>query len=167
MERDLGWRKLLGNMRAAKGRAVIIGYYGGERHNRSTADLASIAAAHEFGFDTEDAEIPARPVWGPTLDKRAAGIQEFAARLGTAVKERAIDIERALGLVGQRVADEIRNGYLRSEGLAPLAPSTIAARRRRSVGSSKPLVDTRQLVNSIRWKTTFRVTPKGGPGGAR
>ena len=50
------------------------------------------------------------------------------------------------GLIAQ---NSVKATITAGEGFAPLAESTLAARKRRGVSRTKPLIDTGSLLNSI------------------
>lgn len=116
---------------------------------------AEIGYINEFGLPEKN--IPARAHLVPGIES----IKEKAATtLGNGVRKTlsgdASAAEAALtkvGLIGETaVKDQITDG-----AFVPLAPATLAARRRRGRTGEKPLIDTAQYRNSI----THVVRPKG------
>jgi hypothetical protein len=109
----------------------------------TNAELASI---HEFGLGT----VPARPFIRPPFVQHRS---EYLAILRDAFRKslRSNDpagYRRALALVGQKMAADIKNYVTTGTGVPPpLAASTIKAK-----GSSRPLVDTGQLINSVTYE---------------
>lgn len=106
---------------------------------------AELAAIHEFG--TADGRIPARPFVTLTVDGKREEIKDTARALVLRMVEGKLDLARALGLLGAKVAADMKATIKQGDQLAPNAPSTVAGK-----GSSRPLVDTGQMVNSITWK---------------
>lgn len=105
----------------------------------TSADNVDIAIINEFGTAT----IPSRPFIGTSGDHfKEQWLQLMARTLGLAV-DKKISIEKALEIVGQRAAADMKT-VLRDTMWQPNAPSTIAKK-----GSSRPLIDSRQLLNSI------------------
>lgn len=111
--------------------------------NRGGGELtnAELMAIHEFGAPR--AGIPSRSVLRATADRMRQtwlGMLERVVRGAVAGK---IDLITALDLVGLKATADmvktIRNGIP-----PPLKPATIAAK-----GSTKPLIDTSRLLQSI------------------
>jgi hypothetical protein len=108
---------------------------------------AAIGYIQETGSPVNN--IPARPFLVPGV----AAIQDKAiARLKTGASQ-ALDGDafaagRALATVGLMAQSSVRNTI--NAGVGPaLAPSTLAARRRRGRTGTVPLIDTGQLRNAI------------------
>lgn len=105
-------------------------------------NMAQLGAVHEFG----SRNIPARPFLRPGVTdkgqrKKAQDI--FDKRLNPL---EASTVDRALGAVGESIVNFIQERI--AKGIEPAnAPSTIAQK-----GSSKPLVDTGRLRQSITWE---------------
>lgn len=109
---------------------------GGSKPQLSNVDIAII---NEYGTPT----IPARPFIGTSGDHfKDAWLKLMTRTLGLVVDEK-ISVDEALEIVGQRAAADMRHVLL-TASWEPNAPRTIEKK-----GSSRPLVDTRQLVNSI------------------
>lgn len=116
---------------------------------------AAIGYIHEFGAPEKN--IPARPFLIPGVQSIKADAIKHLKRAG----EQALDGSKdgivkeftKVGLLGQKaVQARITDGPF-----APLAPATLAARRRRGRTGDKPLIDTGQLRRSI----TFVIGEKG------
>ncbi len=136
---DSKWRKLLADVTQLSRRSVRVGVFD-NAGSQNGVSLAEIAAFHEFGTST----VPERSFLRATFYGHAAGeLRTMVGKLTKAVFAGRMDEAQALGLLGTwaaaRVKQTIRNG------IAPaLEPATIKAK-----GSSLPLVDTGQLINSI------------------
>lgn len=133
-------------MERAKGYYVTAGVqestsarHGGDLTN------AELAVIHEFGTST----IPARPFVFPTYAENADKYGELLGKLTQKLKWDSAsteDLEKALGVVGLKMANDMK-AKIRA-GIPPaLSPKTIARK-----GSSKPLIDSGQLINSIKHK---------------
>lgn len=115
----------------------------------SSMTLAEIGMLHEFG--APGANIPERSWFRSAIAAHRADIA--ALHIGTFKKILAGTLEPLAGLelIGLQIVAWIKAGII--AGIAPaLAASTIAAK-----GSSKPLIDHGQLINSI----TYQVTSAG------
>lgn len=138
---DAKWRKIIKQVAVMKRATVRVGIMG-DAGDEKGVSLAEIAAYHEFGTAT----IPERSFLRSTFYGHAAdGLAKMCATLSKAILEGKMDETRALGLLGLWAVSEVRKTI--RAGIEPeLAPATIAAK-----GSSLPLVDTGQLINSITW----------------
>ncbi len=133
----------------------------GDKHQREhtkgkTPSNAQLAAIAEYGLSN----APARPWVGPPFRLHRA---EYLAMLRKAY-ERSLkskdggdaEFYRVLALIGQKMAADIKNYVTAGTSpLAPNAPSTIKAK-----GSSRPLVDTNQMVRSVDYEVVG--APDGG-----
>lgn len=131
----------------------ILAAQGGEIvHGHSKLTLIELAAIHEFGSPA--AGIPERSFIRRTFNEPEgqAQLKELYAKLARAVLLGRMDAETAIELLGQKMVAMVRNRILVDMIPPPNAPSTV-----RKKHSSRPLVDTGQLVNAL----TYQVTPKG------
>ena len=137
------WDRFNADMRKASvGKLyVAVGYPDDGSDHGDGLSNARLAAIHEFG-----AGVPERSFIRSTIDEKAEEIFARAARLGSAMLEGKGKVEAALGQLGAFVQAQIRNKVTRGAGLEPLAPSTVAAK-----GSSRPLIDTGQLIGALKW----------------
>lgn len=142
------WDKLLAHAHKLEHAHVKVGVLsskgGDATHEGSDMTLVEIAAVHEFGND----HVPERSFIRRTLDQRVRGdlvrLQEGLARL---VVTKGLDPEKALATIGSWAAAEVKKTITEDDIPPPLAASTIRAK-----GSSKPLVDTGLLKNSISYE---------------
>jgi len=116
---------------------------------------AEIGYVMEFGLPEKN--IPARPHLVPGVeeakDKLGDVLQAGAMKALSGDKQAADIALNKAGLVGQNA---VRNKI--TEGpFVPLAPKTLADRKRRGRTGEKPLIDTGAYRNSI----TYVIRPKG------
>lgn len=142
--KDRGFAKFIAAGKSLRARPhVRVGVLGNTApRDGKGLDNAELALVMEFG--TRNGRIPARPFLGGTAERKNG---EWLALLGKAIPkvlEGKLTIERALALVGERAAADVKRTITSSEGLAANAPSTI-----RRKGSSRPLIDTGRLLQSI------------------
>lgn len=141
------WREIVAQVKAMDGIRIRVGVLSSKGGSAEAAEGASLslvdlAAIHEFG--TEDGKIPERSFIRDTFTFYQSQLTKFQHKLVTQICTGKMSAATAGGLLGTWGANQVRQ-YIRSGGqLAPLAPSTIEAK-----GSSKPLVDTGQLINSV------------------
>lgn len=126
---------------------VRIGIFqGGGPRTGSGPTNVEIGIIHEFG--APGANIPERSFLRRTADHKRKDWLDLMARALGKVVDGKITAQTALGLVGQRASADVKQTITRGAGVPPpLKDKTIAAK-----GSSRPLVDTGQLVNSITYK---------------
>lgn len=103
--------------------------------------VAYVAAIQEFGHAPH---IPPRPFMRPTVEAQSP---EWAKIYGNVIKT-ATNGSAVLEIMGGKIAGDMREAI--SELTSPgLAESTIKARQRKGNGSTKPLVDTRVMFNTL------------------
>ncbi len=117
---------------------------GAEEKTEGGFTLAEVGAAHEFGTKN----IPERSFIRRTLEEKRVKIKDTFRRAATAVVKRNISPENALNQLGSYLAGEIQATIKSGPPIPPpLHPSTIARKK-----SSRPLVDTGRLNQSISWR---------------
>lgn len=123
---------------------VKVGVMGGDHPSAKGRPLTNVelATIHEFGAPA--AGIPSRPFLRSTFDAKKAEWNRLMARLITKVVAGHLDVVAALELVGQRAAGDVRNRITQGGNFVPNKPATI-----RRKGSSKPLIDSARLLQSI------------------
>lgn len=118
----------------------------GKGKNADHITLVELAAIHEFGSPA--AGIPERSFIRSTFYvRRVEALRSMCARLAKAVVTDGLDPKRALGMLGAWAASQVKETITEIDIPPPLADSTVQAK-----GSSKPLVDTGQLKNSITYE---------------
>mgnify|MGYP000314114893 CR=1 FL=1 len=133
---------------------VSIGWPGeGPKNNRREGDAtnAEIAAAHEFGTDS----IDRRPFLAPAIDKNRDDLIAVQGEALGRVIDGTLSPEDAMALVGEAGVAAVKAEIVGGQHPPALKPATIRAK-----GSSKPLVDTGQMLNSC----TYQVDLTGGTG---
>ena len=126
---------LVKQLQAADGAEVRVGVLSGD------SELATYAAANEFGAKIKNGVIPERSYLRSTVDKPSTVKRVVRAMADLTKPGETVDdhLNRAgVVLVGE-VQEQIRRG-----DYAPNAPSTVAKK-----GSDKPLIDTGRLIQSI------------------
>lgn len=125
--------------------AVSVGIHAdaGVHDNADGATVAQIGAYNEFGTET----IPERSFLRSTMaDKRA----EYTRNINKIVKSALSgkrDARQGMGLLGRQAENDIKL-TIRNLMTPPNAESTIRAKK----GANNPLIDTGQMLNSIRWQ---------------
>ena len=142
---DTAFRRMRGELVTLAGLTLKVGVVGpgaSALEEGSSMTLAELMLVHEYGTDT----IPARAPIAKTMYARRADIAALHIRAFKAVLSGEMDARKALGLIGVQVVAWIKE-TIRAGLTPPNAPSTIARK-----GSSTPLVDDGQLINSIHFE---------------
>jgi hypothetical protein len=119
----------------------------------SNISLVELAAIHEFGSPA--AGISERSFIRRTFDSKHAEIKSLATKLAERIVTGKMDLRRALEILGQFCAAEIKKTISNKEVQPQLDPTGPTARRKKSTTA---LVDTSQLKNSV----THEVSMIGG-----
>lgn len=123
---------------------VYVGIPSSENARVGATNNATIAAVHELSAPSRG--IPARPFLIPTIKNNADKyVQLMAQGFKTALqdKSKADEVYEKIGLVA---SNDVKD-YIVSGNFVPLKESTIDRK-----GSSKPLLDTGELRNSISYE---------------
>lgn len=152
-DRDLGFRELWRRTQEIKDGRVQVGIFadgkGAETYPNGGPTKAEVAVWNEYG--TDDGRVPARPAWRMTFDAKREELASFGKKLIESVLDGKMEAHKALGLMGAKMATEIKLTITGGPGVPP--PN--AARTVSAKGSDRPLVDTGSLVNAITWVVTF------------
>lgn len=145
---DRGWRelkkRLLGKIDPHV-RVGIIGSKGGSA-SRDGISMVELAAIHEFG--APNANIPERSFIRRTFHEKRKDLAKLTRELARKVYSRErLPIKDALDTLGAWGAAQVKNTITGEPIPPPLQPKTIERK-----GSTRPLVDTGQLLNSITWE---------------
>lgn len=152
-DRDQGWKGLYTEFTTSKGGdEVFIGFlrssglYQRRSGGKSAAPMtmAQLGAIHEFG--APKAHIPERSFMRSAVDQNADKIARLSSQLLVKVLDGSMPRKQALGIIGAFVQGLMRRVI--TGGLSP----PLSARRVAEKKSSKPLIDTGQLINSIDWE---------------
>lgn len=139
-DRDLGWKRILRETRKAAVAEVVIGVQAGEVNDDSQL-IAEYAAYNEFGTE----KIPERSFMRSSFDENLPAIKADMDRRYGQVVDGSITARQALGLIGLRHQDQIKD-KIDTNIPPPNAPATIEAK-----GSSHTLIDTGAMKNSIHY----------------
>jgi len=143
---DRGYRALVAQFKKRKnGPNVTVGIQSTEAGISRGVGFsnAALAAVHEFG--SKDGTIPQRSFIRSTADRERSTINKLLDRAVRAVDTPG-GIERGLGITGEKVVSEMKGTIDNSIDIVANLPATIIAK-----GSSRPLIDTGVLKNSITW----------------
>ena len=132
-----------GKAMAKQPRTAKAGVLGHKRNRRGDGgfDNVDIAVTQEFG--TRDGKIPPRSFVMAPFKANAKRYSQLLKALVPKMLKGLMTLDKALNLVGLQMAADMKKSI--KDGLTPPnSPRTIAKKK-----SSKPLIDTGQLVTSI------------------
>jgi len=148
---DFGWKQIEKEIKIFQESNILIGFQEGTqtkmerkggRTKKGGLNMAEIAAQNEFGTS----KIPARPFMTTSFDENIEKISNLIQRQYKEVQEGKKSARKALTFIGVVVQDLIK-GKIRSILNPPNSPVTIKIK-----GSSKPLIDFGQMIQSVRYK---------------
>lgn len=152
VDKDRGWKKIAAELqKAAKKPYVKVGFIGdsgGAEHKDSVLTVAGVAAIHEYG--APERNIPERSFIRGTIEAHSSEVQGFIDHQNKSVLLQKIDVKEALGRLGLFITALIKNRIVKEHVPPPLKESTIKAKTRAGKTGEVPLVDTAQMLNSIR-----------------
>ena len=141
---DRVWKKLqkkIAKAAVSHVRVGVLGESGDDVYDGSGATVLEIAAFHELGTATVPERSFIRRTFRMEQDKLARAINKLAQQIVTD----KLTVEGGLNVLGTWGVSRIKNAIVSGPGIPPpLADSTIEAK-----GSTRPLVDTGRLLNSI------------------
>lgn len=144
--RDL--EKKIADLTAHTVRVGVLSNKGGSskavgRDGKATISLTELAAIHEFGSPA--AGIPERSFIRSAFPANDAELERVAGVLAHNVIMGRNSVAKALGLLGIWASARVKSNVMSGAHIKPKnADATIAKK-----GSSRPLVDTGRLVNSV------------------
>jgi hypothetical protein len=140
---DKGWQNIVSNLKILNNSATKVGLQKGDTHEGKS--IAEYAAYNEFGTKN----IPSRPFMRNAFDKNKTLLYNFVDTQYNNVLARRLSARNALGIVGQYFQNTIQKS-IEQGGFESNDPKTIKQK-----GSSKPLIDTGTMRNSIRHVEVF------------
>lgn len=160
-DKDKGWNQLMSAFKVNAGEtAGFVGWLrsSGEYQPKEKAKathgdaakpptpitIAQIAAIHEFG--APEANIPERAPIRGMLAEHGKDIRRLIKKVAGACIDGKMNKKQAIGIVCQKMADGLV-AKIESNLPPPNEPETVARK-----GSSKTLIDTGQMKNSVDWE---------------
>lgn len=133
-------------LRRIRDSSVTVGIHSDAgQHDDAGMTVAQLGAIHEYG--SEAAHIPERSFLRSTMNaKRKKYLADMAKIADSAIQGKR-DARDGMGLLGRQAEGDIKL-TIRDLKEPPNKPSTIAQKK----GVDNPLIDTGQMLNSVRWK---------------
>lgn len=127
--------------------AVTVGIHSdaGMHDESDGVTVAEIGAVNEFG--SRDGHIHERSFMRSTINENRSVYTDAIAKIAKSAIQGKRDARDGMGLLGRKAEGDIKK-KIRDIKEPGNADSTIAAKK----GIDNPLVDSGQMVNSIRWK---------------
>lgn len=134
--------------------SVEVGVFDDEPRAEGEISNSKLAMIHEKG--APDANIPKREFMAPAIeDSRVQIYKMLSVASRKHFKNRAMASKEQLVAAGELIAEKMRENIRR--GLKPaLSPETLVKGIRKGRKNFNPLMDTLQLLNSIKHKLTER-----------
>jgi len=159
--------------RIGAGGAVQVGFFKGTVNTRTGASIPMVAAIQEYGAPSRG--IPPRPFFRTMVKEKSP---EWPAAIAALLKRNNYDVEKTLDITGSQISIQLKNS-ISNLYAPPLSPVTVMLRGMKShdpdlkvsgktVGeaaarvkagltnygaSTKPLIDTGELLASVTYKT--------------
>lgn len=130
---------------------VTIGYIEAKSLRRKDTPITNLKIATWQTYGTHT--IPPRPYLKPALltnEKRIHEILEQAL-VDEGLSGKTGAVNKALNIVGMLVRDKAKENITKQRNFVPLAPATIAARRRQKFDGTKALLRSGALRNAIQY----------------
>ena len=125
------------------GKVVNVGVPAGPKEKDGTP-VAMVAAVHEYGSPSQG--IPERPFLRVAVQKNRIKYVRLNRINLVKMLRGQMGMEQALGQLGEMAKGDVQ-AEIRSGDFTPLKEATIKRK-----GSSRPLIDTGQMVQSIQWE---------------
>lgn len=129
---------------------------------KEAVTMAQVYWWQEFGTEPTEKHpgIPERPTLRPTMDKEKVKYVGIMAKITARAMEagaegRRYNMKQAMGKMGEVVQQDIQNAIVQLKD-PPNAESTIARKK-----SDNPLIDSGQMLSSIRWAYVRPSTARG------
>lgn len=146
-DKNFNLEKIKKTLLALKKKELQVGIFEDSGVNEDTGGrIVDYAIANEYGTS----KIPERPFMRSTADEKQENWSALMDKIVEGVTKGDFEVERKIGLVGEQMVNDIKE-KISSNVPPPLNPATIKRK-----GSSRTLIDTGNMRNSI----TFKITDK-------
>lgn len=143
----------LGKKLTKRGAYVKVGLLGARAQKKLKAHggltNVELGMIHEFGAPSRG--IPERSWIRSTFDAMRSEHLALIRKLVVGIYDQKISPKQALGLIGAKVAADIKKRVTTGEGIPP----PLAEETTRRKGSDRPLVDTGRMVGAVSWRVVM------------
>lgn len=142
-DRDLGYTSIITGMKSLNNATVVVGVLKNAGKEADGTDLVDVAVYNEYGTK----HIPPRPFLRIATDEHGEDWQDLAEQCVGKIIDGVLDKDRALQIIGLQAQKDVQATIKDSSNFAPNSQKTVDRK-----GSSKPLIDTGRLRQSIRYR---------------
>lgn len=143
IDRDLGYQRIMEELAKMERMEILVGLQNDGAASPDGVLVAHYGAVNEFG--TRNGHVPERSFMRSTFDESIDKLNRMRARIVEGVYAGKMDADRGAGLLGLQHQQDIQ-AKIGSNVPPPNAPSTV-----RGKGSSRTLIDSGTMRQSIRW----------------
>jgi len=143
---DKGWKSIVHQLSILDNNSTKIGILKGTTR-KDGSSMVKIASINEFG--SKDKKIPSRPAHRFSFDKNLNKIKVFEEKVVGQIFKRKIRSKAALKDIGEFHTKNVKNEIIKLK-IPANADSTI-----RQKGFDNPLIETKQMLNSVDHKETI------------
>ena len=143
---DLGWDKLVKDLRSVMGYEVAAGLFDSSGVADPETNIAYRGYVNEYGIPQGDAKIPPRPFTREAWDNNQAEMKELEKKLVGRVIDGKTTPDQYFKIIGEFWKSKIK-ASITSGNWKPNAKMTIELK-----GSSKPLIDTGEMLRNVDYK---------------
>jgi len=155
--RTQGGKRVDNAMRALPRAHVVAGFPQGDpKAMRDNGEMSNAALATVHNYGSPDQRIPPRPFMDGAMQDKEALRKIRILQIGglRRVLRGTADLKQIMGKTGEVMVDAIKDS-IRNGSWVENKPSTIA-RKGGGIGSSRPLIDTAQMLNSVSHKVVLK-----------
>lgn len=151
IDRATRWNALRADMKKLRRGYVKVGLLDNGKARESGEQITNvvIGAIHEFGAPSRG--IVRRPFLSGAAEAFRNDIAKLKEKLALRIIDGKLTAKNALGLLGESHSAQVKRKMTQGPW-EPISEATKAARKRRSKGSNKPLIDTGQLRNAVNYQ---------------
>jgi len=143
IDRDRGWRRIMGRYKQMRGSYVDIGLFAGKFNPEHGTQIVEYAFYNEFGTR----RIPERPFMRKTFDENKRKYARLLKDMKQKIEDGSYTVKGALAVVGMEARNDVVQMITREPSpFVPNAPSTVEKK-----GSSRPLIDTGEMMRAIQF----------------
>lgn len=141
--------QVLASMAELVKKDVLVGIPDSAPERKEDTPLSNAQIGYILDAGSPAANIPARPFLVPGVQKVQGEIlDEFRGGAKAALDGNPSGVERSMVRAGLKAQNSVR-AKIQDGPFVPLAPYTLAERKKRGRTGEKPLLDTGQLRNSV------------------
>ncbi len=142
------WDQLVKKIGEAANRHVKVGVLAskGGLADHDGITMVELAAIHEFGSPA--ANIPERSFIRKTFILRRKELAEMTRKLAKQIITKDMPVDKALDILGAWGAAQVKKTVTTGDEIRPPLKKATIDRK----GSSRPLIDTDRLINSVQWE---------------